>query len=56
MKAPFPYFGGKSKIAETVWARFGSPRQYIEPFCESAAVPWRFPRCWTTSFFPHPHG
>ena len=38
MKAPFPYFGGKRTIAETVWRAFGRPRQYIEPFCGSAAV------------------
>lgn len=44
MKAPFPYFGGKSKIADTVWARLGSPRQYIEPFCGSAAILLSAPR------------
>lgn len=38
MKAPFPYFGGKRTIADTVWRAFGSPKQYIEPFCGSAAV------------------
>ena len=38
MKAPFPYFGGKRTIAETVWRAFGRPKQYIEPFCGSAAV------------------
>lgn len=36
--APFPYFGGKRTIAANVWARFGSPTQYVEPFCGSAAV------------------
>jgi len=38
MKAPFPYFGGKSKVADEVWRRFGQPKRYIEPFCGSAAV------------------
>jgi len=38
MKAPFPYFGGKSKVADEVWQRFGQPKRYIEPFCGSAAV------------------
>ena len=38
MRAPFPYFGGKRTIAETVWRAFGRPKQYIEPFCGSAAV------------------
>ena len=36
--APFPYFGGKRLMAEQVWARFGRPRHYIEPFCGSAAI------------------
>lgn len=36
--APFPYFGGKRTIAADVWTRLGSPSQYIEPFCGSAAV------------------
>ncbi len=37
-RAPFPYFGGKNTIAQTVWERLGHPTQYIEPFCGSAAV------------------
>jgi len=36
--APFPYFGGKRSAAADVWERLGSPKQYIEPFCGSAAV------------------
>lgn len=36
--APFPYFGGKRAIAAAVWARLGEPKQYIEPFCGSAAM------------------
>jgi hypothetical protein len=38
LRAPFPAFGGKRDIAAAVWERFGSPKQYIEPFCFSAAV------------------
>jgi len=38
LKSPFPYFGGKSSVAAEVWDRLGRPRQYIEPFCGSAAV------------------
>jgi len=38
LKAPFPYFGGKRAIADEVWSRLGSPKQYIEPFCGSAAM------------------
>jgi hypothetical protein len=36
--APFPAFGGKRSIADQIWPRLGSPKQYIEPFCFSAAV------------------
>jgi DNA adenine methylase len=32
MKAPFPYFGGKSRISAEVWARVGDVARYIEPF------------------------
>ncbi|MCK9581111.1 MAG: DNA adenine methylase, partial [Methanoregula sp.] len=38
MKAPFPYFGGKSAVAPVVWAALGQPKHYIEPFFGSGAV------------------
>jgi hypothetical protein len=38
MKAPFPYFGGKAKIAPIVWSALGQPAHYIEPFFGSGAV------------------
>jgi len=38
MKAPFPYFGGKSTVAPEVWAALGQPKHYIEPFFGSGAV------------------
>lgn len=38
MTAPFPYFGGKSRIAAAVWERFGNVPNYIEPFFGSGAV------------------
>lgn len=38
IKAPFPYFGGKSRVADVVWQRFGDVPNYVEPFCGSAAV------------------
>jgi site-specific DNA-adenine methylase len=38
MKSPFPYFGGKSKVADAVWAAFGDVPNYIEPFFGSGAV------------------
>ncbi len=38
MKAPFPYFGGKSRAASLVWPRFGQVRNYVEPFFGSGAM------------------
>ena len=38
VKAPFPAFGGKSRIASEVWARLGDCRNYVEPFAFSAAM------------------
>ena len=38
MKAPFPWFGGKSRVAHLVWERFGDVRNYVEPFAGSLAV------------------
>lgn len=37
LNAPFPYFGGKSKIAHEVWLRFGNVANYVEPFFGSGA-------------------
>lgn len=36
--APFPYFGGKARVAAKIWQRLGEVKNYIEPFCGSAAV------------------
>jgi len=38
LQAPFPYFGGKSSIADIVWSALGQPVHYIEPFFGSGAV------------------
>jgi hypothetical protein len=38
VKAPFPWFGGKSRVAPLVWQRFGDVKNYIEPFFGSGAV------------------
>lgn len=38
LKAPFPWFGGKSRVAANVWARFGDTPNYVEPFAGSLAV------------------
>ena len=37
-KAPFPYFGGKSRAVTQVWDAFGTVRNYVEPFAGSAAM------------------
>ena len=38
LKAPFPYAGGKSRIAAEVWARLGDCPNYVEPFFGSGVV------------------
>ena len=37
-KAPFPWFGGKRKVATEIWRRFGLVENYVEPFFGSGAV------------------
>lgn len=38
LKAPFPYFGGKSRVADAVWRRFGKVNGFVDPFCGSCSV------------------
>lgn len=38
LRAPFPWFGGKRRIAGLVWDRFGDVDSYNEPFAGSLAV------------------
>jgi hypothetical protein len=38
LNAPFPWFGGKRKIGDLVWERFGNVVNYIEPYFGSGAV------------------
>lgn len=38
LKAPFPYMGGKSRVAHIVWKAFGDAPNYVEPFFGSGAV------------------
>jgi len=38
LRAPFPWFGGKSRVAHLVWQRFGNVPNYVEPFAGSLAV------------------
>lgn len=37
-KTLFPYFGGKSSIANIIWQAIGNPANYVEPFFGSGAV------------------
>ena len=37
LSAPFPYFGGKSRLAPAIWQRLGNPVVYAEPFAGSLA-------------------
>lgn len=38
LKSPFPWFGGKSRVAHHVWAALGDVDNYVEPFAGSLAV------------------
>lgn len=38
LKAPFPWYGGKSRAAGLIWPRFGDVPNYVEPFAGSLAV------------------
>jgi site-specific DNA-adenine methylase len=38
LKAPFPYFGGKSTVAHIIWEALGQPKHYIEPCAGSCAI------------------
>lgn len=38
LQAPFPWFGGKRRVADIVWRRFGDVKNYVEPFFGSGAV------------------
>jgi len=43
LKAPFPWFGGKSRVAHLVWPRLGDVGNYAEPFFGSGAMLWGRP-------------
>ena len=38
ISAPFPYYGGKRRVAGLIWDKFGNPTRYLEPFAGSLAV------------------
>ena len=46
LTAPFPWFGGKRKVAPMVWAAFGNIVNYVEPFFGSGAVLLGRPEGW----------
>jgi hypothetical protein len=43
LKGPFPWPGGKARVADTVWARLGNIDNFVEPFAGSLAVLLRRP-------------
>ena len=49
LSAPFPWMGGKSRIAPVVWAAFGDVVNYVEPFFGSGAVLLGRPEPWSGS-------
>lgn len=38
LKSPYPFFGGKSKVASIIWKGLGDVSNYVEPFAGSLAV------------------
>lgn len=38
ISSPFPYPGGKSRVAKEVWRRFGDVSNYVEPFLGSGGI------------------
>lgn len=38
LRAPFPWFGGKSRAAGLIWSRLGDVSNYVEPFFGGGAV------------------
>jgi hypothetical protein len=38
LKAPFPWFGGKRRVADRVWTEMGPVDNFVEPFFGSGAV------------------
>ncbi len=38
LKSPYPFFGGKSRVADVIWSRFGDVPNFVDPFAGSLAV------------------
>jgi len=47
LSAPFPWFGGKSRVAPFIWRAFGNVTNYVEPFFGSGATLLGRPEGWT---------
>jgi len=43
LKAPFSWYGSKSRSADLIWSMLGAPKVYAEPFAGSLAVLLRRP-------------
>ncbi len=43
LKAPFPWFGGKSQAAGIIWSRMGDVPNWCCPFFGSGATEWARP-------------
>ncbi len=50
-KTPWPWFGGKSDAAPTVWTALGDVEHYVEPFAGSLAVLMRRPHPCNRTYF-----
>ena len=46
LDAPFPWFGGKRRVADVVWRAFGDIANYVEPFFGSGATLLGRPEPW----------
>lgn len=46
LRSPYPWFGGKSRVAHLVWPRLGNVPNFIEPFFGSGAVLLNRPTEW----------
>ena len=44
-RSPYPYYGGKSRIASQIWDRLGNPPNYVEPIFMCAS-----PLVWVLTF------
>lgn len=46
LRSPYPWFGGKLKVAPLVWSRFGDVRNFVDPFLGSLAMLLARPEGW----------